>query len=386
MENNFDLKKYDKKVALNYNFLASKKPESFSGAAWALYGETCHFSAGQKFPENADAAFEKIRSCLSGGKCGNLNGGKNGDLNGGENDDFSVTALSEALLAVIEYAVAFGGEGAFLCAEKICVALREKIEERGAELSAGEKCFISNAFSAYHCATNDEKAKAECLKILNEFGLLSESFAKSLAEFLSDEISPEELARLAKSALDMSVSAGEQKYKAFAAEALNYCLTKGLSLNYAAKNSFKNASYTSAAATSVLFSLCVKFYKITGDGKYSYFARRMWYNGLQFCQRAEGGAGEDSVACGENRYLQVTRYLNDRDGCYLAEALAVYFKNKHIFAESGGDITRDKSGRILMGDKIFAFDESGFFGKDLIEIPTMTAFDKDVALQLRLKI
>lgn len=365
MENNFDLKKYDKKVALNYNFLASAKPNDFLGSVRALYGETCHFSAGQKFPENETALFDAV--CFS--------------INGDGVKDLSAVELAEALCGITEYAVAGGSEKALSLAEKIYSLLCAKTNGFACESAAGERCFFAEALSLYFCATNDEKAKDSCLKILNDFGAIS-----SFYEALSDEVSPEEFVRLAKSALNMFVATGEQRYKTFAAESLNYCLTKGLSLNYAAKNSFKNAKYTSAAATSVLFSLCVKFYKITGDGKYSYFARRIWYNGLQFCQRAEGGAGEDSVASGENRYLQVTRYLNDRDGCYLAEALAVYFKNKQIFAESGGDITRDKSGRVLMGDKIFAFDESGFFGKDLIEIPTMTAFDKDVALQLRLKI
>ena len=35
---------------------------------------------------------------------------------------------------------------------------------------------------------------------------------------------------------------------------------------------------------------------------------------------------------------------------------------------------------------MFARDESEFFGRDLIEIPSLTSFDKETNLQLKLKL
>lgn len=423
MEKNFDLKKYDKKVALNYNYLAGKNAESFSSATWALYGETCHFFAGQKFPENEKKLLEIISDGLN------------------ELNNLSITELAESLITLTEYSVATGDERALACAERVALTLEKKVgkyselspsdaltratfpegdgkrgENKNADTlpegdggkgenknanaiaeecgACDEKCFAIDALSGFCCAVNDQKAKQTAQNLLNEFFCAclnfeyGESADNSFAYFetLSNKLTPEGLTRLSRGALNFAVLFENEKLKKFAADALNYCLIKGLSLNYAAKNSFKNAKFTSAAATSILFSLCLKFYKITGDNKYSYFARRIWYNGLQFCQRIEGGAGEDSVVSEGDRILQITRYLGERDGGYIAEALAAYLKNKQIFAEAGGEINKDKSGRILMGDKIFVRDESGFFGKDLIEIPTMTAFDKEVALQLKLKL
>ena len=409
MENNFDLKKYDKKVALNYNFLSGKKPEDFCGAVYFLYGETCHFCTGQKFPENGDAFLDKI--------CDDINE---------KGDKLTARSLAEAVVALCEYGVAANDNRAILCAGRAVSILlktavvspsvapvRDTFPEGDGEtdknamrddLSRGngragveinDSCFIADAFAEYCCATNDESAKLAAEKMINEFyapfksgGYNDENAAKFFDELSANfaDLTPEGLLRLTRGTLNYSLFTGDKNLKVFASGALDYCLAKGLSLTYAVKNLFGGAKFTSAAATSAIFSLCLKFYKITGDNKYSYFARRIWYNGLQFCQRIEGGAGEDSAVFGDNRVLQITRYLSDRDGGYIAEALAAYIKNKQIFAEAGGEIIRDKSGRILMGDKIFVRDESGFFGKDLIEIPTMTAFDKDVALQLKLKI
>lgn len=409
MENNFDLKKYDKKVALNYNFLSGKNPEDFCGAVYFLYGETCHFCTGRKFPENGGALLDKL--------CDDINE---------KGDKLPARSLAEAVVALCEYGVAANDNRAILYAGRAVSALlktadvsssvapardafpewngkTDKNAVRGIfphendviSVEINNKCFIADAFAEYCCIGDDENAKLAAEKIINEFyapfksgGYNDENAAKFFEKLSANfaDLTPEGLLRLTRGALNYALFTGDKNLKVFAAGALDYCLVKGLCLNYAVKNSFGGAKFTSAAATSAIFSLCLKFYKITGDNKYSYFARRIWYNGLQFCQRIEGGAGEDSAVSGDNRVLQITRYLSDRDGGYIAEALAAYIKNKQIFAEAGGEIIKDKSGRILMGDKIFVRDESGFFGKDLIEIPTMTAFDKDVALQLKLKI
>lgn len=373
MENNFDLKKYDKKVALNYRWLGEQKPRGLGESSAALYGEACHYLYSGKLPQNSGELSAAIRAELSG-----------------DCSAYSIKLLSEAAIALTEYAVCLQQEGdcsasatALAATERALKQISVRAEICGAE----DKLFALDAAACHYvCAKSDSSLKlynalCELLKIKGDGSRLLVELCGGASG--QKTLSVEALVRLCRAIFNIAIYENSAEEQTRAEDILRLCLDAGLTLNYSAKNDYFNPTYASATATAMIFSQCVRFYKLCGEQKYLSAARKIWYNGLQLCQRAEGFAGDDSVVINKSDRLCVTRYACPRASGYYAEALAVYAKNKELFAEAGGDVFRDKSGRIFMGDKIFAREESGFFGKDLIEIPTLTAFDKDVALQLR---
>lgn len=397
MENNFDLKKYDKKVALNYRWLGEQKPADLSENAAALYGEACHYLYAGKLPENSNKLYSAICAELS--------------------DDcaaYSVKLLAEAVIALTEYSICLQQEGdcvASSAALAIAARALTQISARAELCGAEDKLFALDAAARHYVCAKSAAAQSlynklyallkingEGSEFLSEIcgfsGVKNDDFSeknakegvKNAEKNASKALPLEALLRLTSAIFTVASYENSPSEQKRAADILNLCLTAGLTQNYSAKNDYFNPTYADAAATATLFALCVRFYKLGGEQKYLTYARRIWYNGLQFCQRAEGCAGNDSAVITKNDRLCVTLYACPRASGYYAEALAVYAKNKDLFAEAGGNLFRDGNGKIFMGDKIFAREESGFFGKDLIEIPTLTAFDKDVALQLKFNI
>ena len=153
------------------------------------------------------------------------------------------------------------------------------------------------------------------------------------------------------------------------------------SINYEACVSFENKNETSPGATAKSLELSLALYEALADGRYLTVARRIWFNGLQFCQRFEGQVGSNTFTDATVR-LRVKAYSSDLiESARYATALKYYALNKKLF-EEGGELTKDRRGRYFLGDKMFGLDESDFFGRDLIEIPTLTAFDAQTAKQL----
>lgn len=364
MERNFDLQKYDKKAALNYRWLGEFSVGGVSENCAALYGEVCHFSYSGRLPENSEKIFNAIVEQISG-DCLSI----------------SVRELCEASAALTEYSVCAQNENASAIAARALNFVRARLNDCSIE----DKFFAVEASALHYAATKSAVAKEIFDCLLKEFDFFGDSANLSASIFQKNgekSLSVEAFLRFARGVLNYAVYSDEQNMQNRAEEMLDCCLSGGLTLNYCAKNDFFNATHTDCCATAIIFSLAVKFYKLLGNQKYLHFARRIWYNGLQFCQRAEGFAGFDFAVLEKKDRLSVVKYADVRASGYYAEALAVYCKNKQLFSDSGEGVFRDDLGRIFMGDKLFAREESGFFGKDLIEIPTMTAFEKDVALQL----
>ena len=107
---------------------------------------------------------------------------------------------------------------------------------------------------------------------------------------------------------------------------------------------------------------------------------------MQFCQREKGQVGTDVFTTEQNSSLKVARYeIKQITTPLYAIGLKCFAGNKHLFEEAG-ELFKDRRGRYFLGDKMFGRDLSGFFGRDLIEIPTLTAFDSQTAMQLDLKL
>ncbi len=158
------------------------------------------------------------------------------------------------------------------------------------------------------------------------------------------------------------------------------------SLNYASAISFASKGETSAAATARSMEVALCLFDNLNDERYLTMARRIWFNGMQFCQRENGQVGAEFFTTESSPNLKLSRYeIKQITTPLYAIGLKCFAQNKQIFEESG-TLFKDRRGRYFIGDKMFCLDESGFFGRDLIEIPTLTAFDRETALQLNLKI
>ena len=165
----------------------------------------------------------------------------------------------------------------------------------------------------------------------------------------------------------------------------NLCV-KAQSLNYGVAISFVNKKECSGSATAKSLEVALEFYALLQDERYISLARRIWFNGLQFCQRENGQVGADTFTTEDAPNLKVSRYEVKQIVTPLyGIALRCYAISKDLFEERGG-LFKDRKGRYFIGDRMFARDESEFFGRDLIEIPTLTAFDSQTAMQLNFKL
>ena len=162
-------------------------------------------------------------------------------------------------------------------------------------------------------------------------------------------------------------------------------LATSQSINYESALLFNDKNGTDAGATAISLEVALALFNNLNDSRYLTLARRIWFNGMQFCQRFEGHVGANTFTYDKVR-LRVKNYSGDLvTTCRYAVGLKYYALNKDLFAD-GGELTKDRRGRYFIGDKMFGFDESEFFGRDLLEIPTLTAFDKQTAMQLVFKL
>lgn len=171
----------------------------------------------------------------------------------------------------------------------------------------------------------------------------------------------------------------------FSEEMLEIVDFNAISINYSVGKGLLCPQVASPSATALALKLSVLLYRYSGKAKYKLTVRRIWFNGMQFCQRFSGGVGYDTFVTSGN-VLSVLSYEEDYLTPVYAEGLSLYCKHKELFEEREGEVIKDSFGRYLIDDKMFARDESEFFGKDLIEIPSLTSFDKETNLQLKLKL
>ena len=141
--------------------------------------------------------------------------------------------------------------------------------------------------------------------------------------------------------------------------------------------------------------LAIELYKITGETQYKKYARRIWFNGLQFCLRGNGGAGPNACVTEEQPFLRVSMY--DAVQCCTmryADGLLFYHKNKELFRAESDKITKDGS-RYFSGDYLLAEDVNNTFpkhktfavgGRNLIKIPSLNSTSEEQAKNACLKV
>ena len=128
-----------------------------------------------------------------------------------------------------------------------------------------------------------------------------------------------------------------------------------MTLTYENFNWFgRQDTWTEPCAVVDSFILATKLYRLTNDEEYRTLARRIWFNGLQFCQRENGGAGPNTCVTNEQRILKIRSY--EAPFCCsmrYAEGLLEYSKNSELFSwNSAAEAITDTDGRKFVDDRM----------------------------------
>jgi len=165
-----------------------------------------------------------------------------------------------------------------------------------------------------------------------------------------------------------------------------FYLEHGMTLTYENFNWFgREDTWTEPCAVTDSFILAIELYKETGDTFYKTLARRIWFNGLQFCQRKNGGAGPNTCTTTSQPILSPSPYYYEALFCCTmryAEALLYYHKNSSLFNWNKDDeITVDEYGRRFIDDVLLVKQND-----EIMPIFSCNTIEKHAAERLKLKI
>lgn len=153
--------------------------------------------------------------------------------------------------------------------------------------------------------------------------------------------------------LDLYLTTTEERYLDIVKEKFEYYTRHGMTLTYENFNWFgREDTWTEPCAVVDSFILATELYKLTKSADYLTLARRIWFNGLSFCQRENGGAGPNSCVTQENRVLKISMY--EAPFCCTmryAEGLYEYYQNPDFFiSDEKRKIVTDSLGRVFTDD------------------------------------
>ena len=229
-----------------------------------------------------------------------------------------------------------------------------------------------DGLAEYYAATKDESVGAGISSAAERFGGL---------DFLGLKMQTHATLSALRGILSFYETTREKKYLELVLETFGLYLKNGMTLTYENFNWFgREDTWTEPCAVVDSLILAIRLFKITADTKYEQLARRIWFNGLRFCQRSNGGAGPNSCVTKARPLLRVSMY--EAPFCCTmryAEGLRYVAENKAMFARRDGEISCE-DGRFYRDDRLLVKDESGTFkesetvlvkGKALIELPTL---------------
>ena len=176
----------------------------------------------------------------------------------------------------------------------------------------------------------------------------------------------------------------ESRYLDIVKEKFAFYIETGLTLTYENFNWFgRRDTWTEPCAVVDSFILATKLYRLTGDEGYKLLARRIWFNGLQFCQRENGGAGPNTCVTEEQRVLKIRMY-EAAFCCTMryAEGLLEYSRNAELFGWDGdAEPITDEYGRRFIDDKMVVR-----FGERDVPIFSCNTIDESEAKNIELVI
>lgn len=230
-----------------------------------------------------------------------------------------------------------------------------------------------DGLSRYYALTGDEKVKALLDVLIGVF---------TGVDYVKYGFQTHTTLSCARGILTMYKKTGDEKYLAVAKGVLDRYVEKGMTLTYENFNWFgREDTWTEPCAVVDSLLLATDLYKITDGDQYRTLARRIWKNGLSFCQRENGGAGPNSCVTEKQPILKMSMY--EAHFCCtmrFAEGLQCAWENAFLTEDSQQTIEKDEKGRYFLGDKLLAQDIDGAFsgtesvdvdGLHLIVLPTL---------------
>ena len=178
----------------------------------------------------------------------------------------------------------------------------------------------------------------------------------------------------------------EQKYIDLVKDKFDFYVKHGMTLTYENFNWFgREDTWTEPCAVTDSLILAIELYKETNMDYYKTLARRIWFNGLQFCQRDNGGAGPNTCVTKEQPILSTSPYFYEALFCCsmrYAEALLYYHTHLQLFMWNKTDnITTDEYGRRFIDDVLLVEYENA-----IVPIFSCNVITRQKAESLRLKV
>lgn len=232
-----------------------------------------------------------------------------------------------------------------------------------------------DGLSRYYALTKDDRVKKLLEKLIEVFaGIDVIKYGFQTHTTLS----------CARGILLMYKETKEEKYLTLAKETFAKYVEKGMTLTFENFNWFgREDSWTEPCAIADSLILATELYKITDDEDYKALARKIWWNGLSYGQRENGGAGPNSCVTKEQPILKISMF--EAPFCCTmryAEGLKCVYENGFLTEETDEKIHKDEYGRYFIGDKLLVEDLDRKFpqapiyevdGLRLIKIPTLVS-------------
>ena len=220
--------------------------------------------------------------------------------------------------------------------------------QNGWKLSSDVGCAFMcvDGLAHYYAATKDERVKQFLDKAIHLFAGI---------DLVQYKFQTHTTLTCTRGILKLYECTGDKKYLLLAEKVLKTYTMYGMTLTYENFNWFgREDTWTEPCAVVDSFILATELYKITGTREYLTLSRRIWFNGLQFCQRENGGAGPNTCVTKTQRRLKISMY--EAPFCCTmryAEGLLEYAQNQSFFAwDSSEKIITDDLGRRFIDDKL----------------------------------
>ena len=153
----------------------------------------------------------------------------------------------------------------------------------------------------------------------------------------------------------------DKKYLNAVIEEFDRYVKHGMTLTYENFNWFgRKDTWTEPCAVVDSLLLSVKLYRLTHAEKYRILARRIWANGLQFCQRDNGGAGTNKCVSESQPVLRISGYEAPQC-CTMryAEGLLCMHENKELFTyDPFAPVVTEPDGRRFSDDRLIVLNDS----------------------------
>lgn len=204
--------------------------------------------------------------------------------------------------------------------------------------------------SRYYALTKDENAKIYLDTAIKKFLEFDKRAARAQTHTTLTA---------ARGIFTLYKATGDKKYFDIAKDILDLYLEHGMTLTYENYNWFERKdTWTEPCAVVDCFILALNFYQETGEKEYLTLLRRVWFNGLSYCHRINGGAGPNEIVKEDQPYLSINRY-EAQFCCTMryCELLLYVDKNRDLLVrDDDKEITTDQIGRRFKGDMMIVTD------------------------------